>query len=147
MRGNTMRWMIGAWLAAFAAAAWAADVGQIKVTNGAVHMEREGKRLPVQVGTGVRVSDTLVTGKDGSVGVTFTDNSVLSTGPNSVLVIDKYAFDTTTHVGQFDASLKKGSLTGVSGKIVKQSPEAMRVHTPGSIMGVRGTDFAVRVAD
>jgi hypothetical protein len=30
--------------------------------------------------------------------------------------------------------------------MVKQSPEAMRVRTPTSIMGVRGTEFVVRVA-
>jgi len=56
-------------------------------------------------------------------------------------------FDSTTHAGQFDTSLKRGSLAVVSGKIVKQSPEAMRVRTPSSIMGVRGTEFVVRVTD
>jgi hypothetical protein len=35
----------------------------------------------------------------------------------------------------------------VSGKIVKQSPGAMRVRTPASVMGVRGTEFVVRVGD
>ena len=49
--------------------------------------------------------------------------------------------------GQFDSRLSKGTLAGVSGKIVKQSPEAMRVHTPSAIMGVRGTEFAVQVGD
>jgi hypothetical protein len=100
----------------------------------------------VQVGTPVRESDTLVTGADGTVGITFSDNSLLSAGPNSVLAIDRYAFDTTTHAGRFDASLKKGTLAVISGKMVKQSPEAMRVRTPTSIMGVRGTEFVVRVA-
>jgi hypothetical protein len=28
---------------------------------------------------------------------------------------------------------------------VKQSPEAMRVRTPASVMAVRGTEFAVKV--
>jgi hypothetical protein len=77
--------------------------------------------------------------------VTFSDNSMLSAGPNSVLVVDHYAFDSTTHAGKFDASLKKGSLAVVSGKIVKQSPGAMRVRTPAAIMGVRGTEFVVQV--
>jgi hypothetical protein len=95
----------------------------------------------------VRQSDSLITGVDGTAGVTFTDNSLLSVGPNSTLAIDRYAFDSTTHAGQFDASLKKGSLAVVSGKIVKQSPGAMRVHTPTSIMGVRGTEFAVKVSE
>jgi hypothetical protein len=79
------------------------------------------------------------------VGVTFTDNSLLSAGPGSVLVIERYAFDSTTHAGQFDASLQKGTLAVVSGKMVKQSPDAMRVKTPSSVMGVRGTEFVVKV--
>ncbi|MGH8707218.1 MAG: FecR family protein [Burkholderiales bacterium] len=121
------------------------DVGQIKVAKGTVHVERGGQRLPAAVGMAVLQSDILVTGADGSAGVTFSDNSLLSTGPNSVLVVDKYTFNTTTHAGEFDASLKKGTLAVVSGKIVKQSPGAMRVRTPAAIMGVRGTDFLVQV--
>ena len=140
-----MRWTIAACLMGFAAAGWASDIGLVKVAAGAVHLERDGKRLPVQVGTSVREADTLVTGADGTVGVTFSDNSLLSAGPNSVLAIDRYAFDSTTHAGQFDANLKKGSLAVISGKMVKQSPDAMRVRTPTSIMGVRGTEFVVRV--
>ena len=123
----------------------AEDVGQIKVAKGTVHVERDGKRLPDAVGMSIRQSDTVVTGADGSAGVTFSDNSLLSTGPNSVLVVDRYTFDSTTHAGKFDASLKKGTLAVVSGKIVKQSPGAMRVRTPAAIMGVRGTEFMVQV--
>jgi len=123
----------------------AEDVGQIKVAKGTVHVERDGKRLPAMVGMPIRQSDTLITGVDGAAGVTFSDNSLLSTGPNSVLVVDLYMFDSTTHAGKFDASLKKGTLAVVSGKIVKQTPGAMRVRTPAAIMGVRGTDFLVQV--
>ncbi len=140
-----MRLTIAVCLMGFAASAWASDIGLVKVTEGAVYLERDGKRLPVQVGTPVRESDTLVTGADGTVGVTFSDNSLLSAGPNSVLAIDRYTFDSTTHAGQFDASLKQGTLAVISGKMVKQSPDAMRVRTPTSIMGVRGTEFVVRV--
>ena len=128
-----------------ASVALASDVGQVKVAKGAVHVERDGKRLPATVGMGIRQSDTLVTGADGSAGVTFSDNSLLSTGPNSVLVVDHYNFNSTTHAGRFDASLKKGTLAVVSGKMVKQSPDAMRVRTPAAIMGVRGTEFVVQV--
>jgi hypothetical protein len=123
----------------------AEDVGQVKVAKGAVHVERDGQRLPAAVGMAIRQFDTLVTGADGSAGVTFSDNSLLSTGPNSVLIVDKYTFDATTHAGEFDASLKKGTLAVISGKIVKQSPGAMRVRTPAAVMGVRGTDFVVQV--
>lgn len=134
-------------LFALAATGWAQanEVGQVKVAKGTVHVEREGKRVPAKVGMGIRQADTLVTGADGSAGITFSDNSLLSTGPNSVLVVDRYDFNSTTHAGHFDASLKKGTLAVISGKMVKQSPDAMRVRTPAAIMGVRGTEFVVQV--
>lgn len=127
--------------------AFANDVGQIKTAHGIVQLERGGQKMNVAAGMAVQQADVIVTGADGAVGVTFTDNSLLSAGPNTVLAIDRYAFDSTTHAGQFDASVRKGTLAVVSGNIVKQSPEAMRIHTPASIMGVRGTEFVVRVND
>jgi len=142
-----MRWTTAVILCAFAAAAWANDIGQVKIAKGTAHVERDGQRLPAVVGMPIRQSDSLVTGADGTVGVTFADNSLLSVGPNSTLSIDKFAFDAGTHEGQFDASLKKGTLAVVSGKMVKQSPDAMRVKTPASILGVRGTEFLVKIAE
>lgn len=142
-----MRWTLAVFLAAFAAASYAQDIGQIKTVRGSVHLERNGQKLVAEPGMPVRQADKLVTGDDGAVGVTFLDNSLLSAGPRSVLGIDRYSFDTTTHAGQFDASLQKGSLAVVSGKIVKQEPGAMRVRTPASVMGVRGTEFLVRVEE
>jgi len=142
-----MRCTMTAILCAFAATVWADEVGQVKLAKGAVHVQRDGQRLPAAVGMPIQQSDTLVTGADGTVGVTFADNSLLSVGPNSVLAIDKFAFDRGTHEGQFDASLKRGTLAVVSGKMVKQSPDAMRVKTPASILGVRGTEFLVKIAE
>jgi hypothetical protein len=140
-----MRWIIALGALVFAAGVYAQDVGEIKTVKGAVHVEREGKKLPATVGLQLRQADTIITGADASVGITFLDNSLFSAGPNSVLVINKYRFDTTTHAGEFDASLNKGSLAVVSGKMVKQSPDSMRIRTPSSVMGVRGTEFVVKV--
>ncbi len=142
-----MRWTAVMIACAFVPNAWASDVGQVKVAKGAAHVEREGARVAANVGMPIRQSDTLVTGADGSLGVTFADNSLLSIGPNSVLAVDRFSFDPGTHEGQFDASLRRGSLAVVSGKMVKQSSDAMRVRTPASILGVRGTEFVVRIAE
>jgi len=140
-----MKQIIACGALALAFAAQASDIGMVKTVTGASHLERAGQRVAVAPGVAVRENDTLVTGADGAVGLTFSDNSLLSVGPNSSLVIDHYAFDSTTHAGRFDASLRRGTLAVVSGRIVKQSPEAMRVRTPAAIMGVRGTEFVVRV--
>jgi hypothetical protein len=122
----------------------AEDAGQIKVSKGVVQIERSGQRLPAPVGSIVQQGDLVITGADGSVGITFRDNSLLSVGPDSVLSIDRFVFDSTTHQGAFESSLKQGTLAVVSGKLAKQSPEAMKVRTPAAILGVRGTEFLVR---
>ena len=144
-----IRSIAGFFLSAAAAAmlsttAFADGVGQIKSAKGAVHIERAGQKLPATVGEKVLQSDTVVTGADGSVGITFIDNSLLSAGPNSTLTIEHFAFDPTTHGGAFDTRLSRGTLSVVSGKIAKQTPGAMTVKTPAAILGVRGTEFVVR---
>ena len=123
----------------------AADVGLVKVSKGNVQIQRGDAKLPAGVGAGLQISDVIVTGADSSAGITFTDNSLVSIGPNSVFAIDKYSFDTTTHVGEFEGNLKQGRLAAISGKMVKQSPESMKIRTPSAIMGVRGTEFVVQV--
>ena len=129
----------------FSGAAMAADIGLVKVAKGSVQIQRGAAKLPASVGTGLQASDVVITGADGTAGITFTDNSLVSVGPNSVFAIDKYRFDTTTHAGEFEGNLKQGRLAAVSGKMVKQSPDSMKIRTPSAIMGVRGTEFVVQV--
>ena len=134
-------------LTAVPAPAAANDVGVVKVSKGDVSVERAGRRILAQVGTRISEGDVVATGLDGSVGITFQDNTLLSMGPGSSLVIEKFAFDSTTHKGVFDTSLRRGTLAAVSGKIAKQSPDAMKVRTPAAVLGVRGTEFVVRTGE
>lgn len=127
--------------------AFAADAGRVKTSKGTVTIERAGQRLPAAVGMTVQEKDVVSTGADGSVGISFTDNSMLSAGPNSVLILDKYAFDAASGKGAMEANLARGTLAAVSGKMVKSAPESMKIRTPAAIMGVRGTEFVVKVED
>jgi hypothetical protein len=132
---------------AAAAAAAASDIGQVKIAKGQVTIERQGKAMPATVGARLQVADVVRTGADGSVGITMDDDSLLSAGPNSALSLDNYAFDSTTNQGRFNTSLNKGTLSVISGRIAKQTPDAMTVRTPTAILGVRGTEFVVSAND
>jgi len=124
---------------------FAQDIGLVKTTHGSVSVERGGQSLAAQPGFRLRESDVVRTGADGSVGIAFADNTIMSTGPNSTLALDRFAFNSTTHQGRFDSSVRSGTLSVISGKIAKQSPEAMTVRTPATVLGVRGTEFFVQV--
>lgn len=116
-------WAIVLVLAALAAAAAAAadEVGRVKVVKGTVTIQRAGAGQAATVGLPLQQGDVIVTGRDGSAGVTFNDDSLLSVGPDSVLSIDQFVFDSTTHAGRFESSLRQGTLSAVSGKLAKQS--------------------------
>ena len=122
----------------------AADpAGVVKTSKGNVSILRSGHKLDAPVGTRIFSSDRVVTGADSSVGITLRDNTVLSAGPNSTVDLDKFAFNSTTHIGEIYATVKRSTLSVISGKIVKASPEAVNFTAPGMTLGVRGTNFVI----
>lgn len=124
-------------------ASWAESAGMVKTSKGTANIERNGQKLPATVGTSIEARDRIVTGADGTVGITLRDNTMLSAGPNSVLDLNKYSFDSTTHAGTLDASVKKGSLSVISGKLAKANPGGVSFSTPTTTLGVRGTEFVI----
>jgi hypothetical protein len=129
----------------FSALAQSGRIGQVKTAAGEVDVVRGGQRLPLKIGDPIYEKDVIETGKDGSIGITFIDNSVFSTGPDSRLALDQFQFDSSNFKGAMLADMQKGTLNVVSGDIARSSPGMMRIKTPTAILGVRGTTFAVQV--
>lgn len=126
--------------------AWAAEVaGTIKNLKGTVTIERAGQKLEGKLNGQLMVADRVMTGEESSVGITLKDNTMLSAGPNSTLNLLQFAFNTTTHAGVLDASVTRGTLAVISGKIAKSNPNAVRFSTPSMTLGVRGTEFVIEV--
>ncbi len=128
-------------LAINAAAAEGEAAGTIKTSKGEVSIERAGARIPGTVGTAVQVADKVRTGTDGAVGLTLRDNTLLSAGPNSLLTLDKFSFDSTTNTGTLSVGVRKGTLAVATGTIARQTPESIDFRTATSVIGVRGTEF------
>lgn len=126
-----------------AAAQTPTAAGIVKRSVGTVTLERDGQRLPVEPGTAVRVGDTLRTGADGAAGITLADDTRLTAGPGTELVLSAFSFDSTTQDGQLLVSLWRGALNVVTGLIGKKAPEQVKVQTRTVVLGVRGTEFIV----
>jgi hypothetical protein len=123
---------------------WAAEeAGLIKIAKGEVRIERNGQKMAASAGMPVFAGDTVRTGVDGSVGITLRDNTLISAGPKSTLILNRFAFNSGTYAGALDASLKRGTVAVVSGKLAKNSPSAVQFHTPAAMLGVRGTEFVM----
>jgi hypothetical protein len=122
-------------------------IGQIKTVMGAVQIIRNHVEQPAQVGDLLEEADTIATGTNSSVGITFIDNSRFSIGPNSRIALTQFRFDPTTHEGNFLTEMQHGTLAVISGRIASHAPDAMKVRTPTAILGVRGTQFLVHVKE
>lgn len=121
--------------------AQAQTAGTVKVSQGTATLERQGQTQPLRVGSEIWVSDKIMTGADGSVGITLRDNTLLSAGPNSVLQMNKFVYNSSTETGVIDASVRRGTVSVISGKIAKASPDSVSFSTPSMTLGVRGTHF------
>jgi hypothetical protein len=144
------RWWVAALVIVCALAAPVAAqerpvAGRIKVSTGSAFILRDGAQIPAQVGQVVFEADGLRTGGDGKIGVTLSDDTRLSLGPDSELKLERFMF--TPADSRFGLVLKfvRGAATYVSGRIAKLAPDSIRLETPAAIIGVRGTTLAIRV--
>ncbi len=121
----------------------AQDAGIVKLAKGSSFLLRSGERQAISIGTTIMAKDSVLTGSDGAVGIMLRDNTMLSAGPNSVLQMNRFAFDTTTHAGNIDVTVKRGTVAVISGKVAKATPGNVNFSTPTMTLGVRGTEFII----
>ena len=132
-------------IALLASAPVAAEIARIKQSSGIASVERSTQRLKASPGLQLLAGDKLVTGKDGRMSLTFVDNTRFAVGPNSSVSVSEFQYDRIRQKGSFVTKVDRGSLAVVSGKIAKSGPDAMKVRTPNTLLGVRGTKFIVDV--
>ena len=120
-------------------------VGRVKVVSGSAFLMRENQSVFAHVGQPVFEGGTLRTGTTGRIGVTLKDDTRVALGPASELRLDRYVYAPAE--GRLGLALKivRGVAAYVSGQIAKLSPDSVRLETPASIVGVRGTTLVFRV--
>jgi hypothetical protein len=133
---------------AAAPAAFAQEVvGSVKTVTGDAVVIDSGRAVKAQPGTQVRKGNVLKTAPGSTMGVTFTDNTVMSFGPDTELTVEEYLYAPGKGNGKFSSKLSKGSLAAVSGAIAKLRPDAAELKTATGTIGIRGTHFVARVEE
>lgn len=127
-----------------AAPAQEAVIGHIESETGVATITHGQVTWEAAVGGAVHEGDTLRTYWNGSMGVTFKDNTRISLGPSCRVTIPKFEFSPAEQRYGFVVRLIAGSMEYLSGLTAKLSPGSMRIETPTATVGVRGTRFLVR---
>lgn len=134
------------WLAASATAvllgvsgtAWAGPgtAGDVRpVTGQASSTAESGETVALANGDPINVNDTIKTGPQSGVAVNFLDNSMVTIGENSEIVIDEFVYTGGTgDVNNIDIVV--GAFRFASGQM---DEAGVSVETPSATLGFRGT--------
>jgi hypothetical protein len=128
-----------------AASADQAEIGMIKTLKGTGSIIAQDHKTVAAVGALLHQNDTVETGDDSALGITFVDNTTMSLGPHTQITLTQYVFEPRENKFALVANLTKGSLEFISGLMSKLSPESVALHTPVGTLGVRGTRFLVDI--
>jgi hypothetical protein len=122
-------------------------IGTLQRVSGTAAVVRQDQILPAKAGLEIQANDTLRTGTDGSIGVVFHDDTLLSLGPGSILVIDEFVYAPRQGKLSLVFRMLKGTAVYLSGLIAKLAPDSVHFVTPSASVGFRGTKFAVKVQE
>jgi hypothetical protein len=120
-------------------------VGRIKTVSKPTYVLRGVEKITAKPNMKIIRNDTLLTGKQGSVGIVFNDNSTLSLGPDSIFKLVHYEFNVLDKKTGFIGRIRRGSMIYLSGLIAKMNIDVVRFETPTAVAGVRGTKLAIKV--
>ena len=120
------------------------QVGIVVDTRGrAVAVGADRKTRKLSAGKPVFLGDKLITGENGFLRLRMVDNALLDLRCFSIMVIEKYSLKSKTRTSILN--LLQGSLRKVTGEIGKWAEDVYQLKTPVASVGVRGTDYALRV--
>lgn len=121
-------------------------VGTVKTLTGTAMLERRGEAVTLTVGMSILAEDRLSTGVESSLGLILQDDTILSLGPESELLVRDFIFEPKRSRFSMVLKMLKGSFLYLSGVIGKLAPESIKLETPDSTISVRGTRLLVKVA-
>jgi hypothetical protein len=98
----------------------------------------------LNVGINVFASERIVTTAAGQTQMLFRDQSALTIGPNSDVVLDEFVYDPSQKTGKIVLRATKGLFRLVGGRISKKTP--VQLKTPTATIGIRGGIAVIDIA-
>ena len=117
--------------------------GEVVGQMGTTFNERSGKTEKVEKGYIITMNDFLQTGEDGGMILKYVDDTKFTMGPNTELIIDEFAFDTSKVpiVVAMSTTVNVGTFTYESGQISNLGG-SVEINTASATITVQGTAFS-----
>ena len=119
-------------------------VGQVIKNRGKTFViSKEKKKRNLDLGSEVYVGDRIFTGVKGFLRLSMIDEAKIDLRCNSEMIIEDYQL--MRGKNRSVIYLIKGSVKKITGSIGKMAEDIYEMHTPLATVGVRGTEYALRV--
>jgi len=118
-------------------------IGNAKVVVKTVTGTADGTLRTLELQDDVYHNEKITTKEESATQLVFLDETSVTMGPKSELVLDRFVFDPDPSKSTFVMTATAGAFRFASGKL---PGKAYKIHTPAATLGVRGTKFDVVIA-
>jgi len=122
-----------------------ASVGIVRSVSTDAFILRNETSIAAKINMKIMNGDVVKTGPNGSIGLIFDDDTIVSMGPNSEFAVEDFLFNPSEKKLSFVVRMLQGTFSYLSGQISKLVPGAVRLETPDATIGIRGTHVLVKV--
>jgi hypothetical protein len=123
----------------------AGQVGQVGTLQGSATVVRRNAATPIalKLNDPVFQNDTLSTGADSSLGITFDDETTFSLSANTRIVVNEFVYQEGGNANAASFNVAIGTAAFVASLVAKTG--TMKIATPTATLGIRGTTGVVDV--
>lgn len=113
-------------------------IGRVDSVEGAVTVVRsDGSPMVLAKGDFLYPGDAIETGPNGTVGMTFADDTAFSLARDGRMTLDDLIYDPSgSEHGSLTVSVLQGMFSFVGGEIAKSGPDGMTINTPAATIGI-----------
>jgi FecR protein len=120
-------------------------VGSVATLQGSASVTRNNATNALQLRDPVYKNDVLQTNADGTLGVTFDDETTFTLKPNTSLAVDEFVYQEGGASNAAVFNVVRGTAAFVAAEVAHTGN--MRIDTPTSSLGIRGTTGLVEVPE
>ena len=147
MSGFDVSWVALALIMMISAVAVAGVVGHLTQLEGRVDLLKGGNlpAIPLKVDDTVEPGDVIRTKSLSKAQITFIDNSILTLSQDARIAVEEFTFDPDQGKRHAVLEMFQGLALAVVNKILKAEEPDFVIKTQTAIVGVRGTEFGIRI--
>jgi hypothetical protein len=120
-------------------------IGNVATLTGSATVTRNNAPTPLKLQDDIFLNDVLQTSANSSLGVTFNDATTFNLTGNAQITVDNYIYEDGGKQNSALFDIGKGTVAFVAAAVAKTGD--MKISTPTSTLGIRGTTGLVEVPE